>query len=104
MNLHQLTIDLAFVDSALAELEERRTAIVHQISRFSSYRNSPPGILQFPNVPTVEPYAGECHVWSSEPKSMRAKVTVLPGTGKRKPKSVKLGKELPNRDPSADRN
>jgi hypothetical protein len=104
MNLRQLNIDLAVVDSALAELEERRTAIVHQISRFSLYRDSPPGILQFPNVPIVETYAGGCHVWSSEPNSMLPKVTAMPRTGKRKPTSVKLRKGLPNRDSSADRN
>jgi hypothetical protein len=104
MNLRQLTTDLAVVDSALAELDERRTAIVHRISRLTSHRNGQPGILQFPNVPTVEPYAGGCHVWSSEPNSIRPKLTALPRTGNRKPTSVKLRKKPSNRNPGTDRN
>jgi len=104
MNLRQLTIDLAVVDSVLSELEERRTAIVHQISRFNSDRDSPPGILQFPNVPTVETYTGGCHVWSSEPNSIHPRVTSPRKTGKGKPAGAKVRKELPDKNSGTDRN
>jgi hypothetical protein len=44
--LDQLNSDLAILDSALSELEARRTAIIHRIGSFSSSGSHPPGILQ----------------------------------------------------------
>jgi hypothetical protein len=97
MTLRQLNSDLAIVDTALAELEERRTAIIHRIVRFHSYRRGSSGILQFPNVPTVDTHTGGHHVWSSEPNFIGPRVTSLPITGKRKPTGSKVRKEHPDK-------
>jgi hypothetical protein len=42
--LRQLNSDLAILDSALSELEERRTAIIHRIGSLSSSGSRPSGI------------------------------------------------------------
>ena len=48
--LRQLNSDLAILDSALSELEGRRTAIIHRIGSISSSGSRPHGILQFPGA------------------------------------------------------
>src|ERR1700727_1337 len=48
--LRRLNSDPATVDSALSELEARRTAIIHRIGSYSSSGSHPPGILQFPGA------------------------------------------------------
>jgi hypothetical protein len=94
--LRQLNLDLAALDSALSELEERRTAIIHRIGSFSSSGSRPPGILQFPGALTVDTYTEGVHVWSAKSKSnsIPPKVSSLPKRSKKKPgraKSRSLG-------------
>jgi hypothetical protein len=87
--LRQLNSDLAILDSALSELEERRTAIVHRIGSFSSSRSRPSGILQFPDALTVDTYTEGAHVWSAKSNSIHPKVSSLPKRSKKKPATVK---------------
>ena len=85
--LRQLKSDLAVLDSALSELEERRTAIIHRIGRFSSSGSRPHGILHFPGALTVDTYTEGVHVWSA--KSNPPKVSSLPRRSKKKPGKAK---------------
>jgi hypothetical protein len=88
--LRQLNSDLAIVDSALSELEERRTAIIHRIGSFNPSESRPSGILQFPGALTIETYTEGAHVWSAKPNSIHPKVSSLPKTtSKKKPARAK---------------
>jgi hypothetical protein len=87
--LRQLNSDLAILDSALSELEERRTAIIHRIGSFSSSGSRPPGILQFPGALTVDAYTEGVHVWSAKSNSIPHKGSSLPKRSKKKPATAK---------------
>jgi hypothetical protein len=86
--LRQLDSDLAIVDSALSELEERRTAIIHRIVSHSSSGSRPPGILQFPGALSVDTYTERTHVWSANPNS-HPRASYLPKKSKKKPATAK---------------
>jgi hypothetical protein len=85
MTLHQLNLELAILDSALSELEERRTAIVHRIGSFSSSGNHRSGTLRFPNAITVATYTEAGHIWPAEPNSINLEECPRPKAIDRKP-------------------
>jgi hypothetical protein len=87
--LRQLNSDLAILDSALSELEERRTAIIHRIGSLNSSGSHPSGILQFPGAVAVGTYTEGAHVWSAKSNSIHPKVSSLPKTSKKKPARAK---------------
>ena len=68
--LRQQNSHLAVLDSALSELEERRTAIIHRIGSFSSGSRQHE-ILQFPGALTVDTYTERVHAWSASPSHPR---------------------------------
>jgi hypothetical protein len=85
MTLHQLNLELAIVDSALSELEERRTAIIHRIGSFTSSKDHRSGALRFPNAITVAAYSEAVHVWSAASNSIHIEDSSLPNLVEGKP-------------------
>jgi hypothetical protein len=89
MTLRQLNSDLAIIDSALSELEERRTAIIHHIVSYGSSGSHPPGILQFPGALTVDAYTQAAHAWSADSNSLHLGVSSPAKRSLKKPVRVK---------------